>query len=173
MRTQFVHDALAVPVEALAVRLVTLDGKGSDCFVFLHTASGRHSGPETLGERLGSGETLFLPCETASGVELVNLDQVAYLECPASLPEVDELEAMASFRAPATLELAHGERLSGELRYRLPPFSCRVSDLLNAAGERFLLLTNRDRCWYVNRRAVQRVQVRAQVPAQVEGSSCR
>lgn len=157
------HEALAVPVDALAVRLVTFDGKGSEAFVFLHATSGRHFGPETLGERLASREVLFLPCETAVGVELVNLDQVAYLECAPGLPEIAELDELASFRVGAALELAHGECLTGELRYRLPPFSCRVSDLLNAAAERFLLLTTPDRCWYVNRRAVVRVRVQAQV----------
>jgi hypothetical protein len=161
--------AFAVPVEALAVRVVTLDGKGSESFVFLHTTSGRHRGPETLGERLGSADTRFLPCETAGGVELVNLEQVAYLECPRGLPEVAELDDLASFRAFAALELAGGERLTGELRYRLPPFSCRVSDLLNAVEERFLLLTAAHHCWYVNRRAV----VRVRVETQVEASSCR
>jgi hypothetical protein len=168
MRTRTVQEALVVPVEALAVRLVTLDGKGSEAFVFLHTTSGRRFGPETLGERLSSG-MLFLPCETVGGVELVNLDQLAYLECPPVLPEVAELDEMSAFRAPAVLHLAHGETLSGELRYRLPPYSCRVSDLLNAAEERFLLLTARDRCWYVNRRAI----VRVHEDAPVEVFSCR
>jgi len=169
MRTRHVHEALVVPVEALAVRLVTLDGKGSEAFVFLHTTSGRRFGPETLGERLISGDALFLPCETVAGVELVNLEQLAYLECPPGLPEVAELDEMSAFRAAAVLQLAHGETLSGELRYRLPPFSCRVSDLLNAAEERFLLLTSRDRCWYVNRRAI----VRVHEDAPVEVLSCR
>jgi len=164
-----VQEALAVPVEALAVRLVTLDGRGTESFVFLHTTSGRHRGPETLGERLGDGDTRFLPCETAGGVELVNLDQVAYLECARGLPEVTELDELSSFRAFAAVELQTGERLTGELRYRLPAFSCRVSDLLNAAEERFLLLTAPHHAWYVNRRAVMRVRV--QTP--MEASSCR
>jgi hypothetical protein len=154
-------EALAIPVEALPVRVVTLDGAATESLVFLHTMSGRHLGPETLGERLTAGEVRFLPCETASGIELVNLDQVAYLECPARLPEVEELEEMAAFRAAATLELAGGERLHGELRYRLPAFGCRISDLLNAAEERFLLLTTPQRSCYVNRRAVVRVRVEA------------
>jgi hypothetical protein len=168
-----VQEALVVPVEALAVRLVTLDGKSVESFVFLHTTSGRRFGPETLGERLGSADNRFLPCETAAGVELVNLEQIAYLECPPGIPEVAELDEMESFRAAALLHLANGEQLGGELRYRLPPFSCRVSDLLNAAEERFLLLTGSDRCWYVNRRAIVRVQVRGQVVTQKETSSCR
>ncbi len=163
------HEALVIPVDALAVRLVTLDGKGVEAFVFLHTTSGRRLGPETLGERLGSAETLFLPCETVAGVELVNLEQLAYLECPPGLPEVAELDDTASFRAFATIEMVTGERLSGDLRYRLPPFACRVSDLLNRVEERFLLLTATHHCWYVNRRAVVRVRVNTQG----EASSCR
>ncbi|HEV8239016.1 MAG TPA: hypothetical protein VGS57_06580 [Thermoanaerobaculia bacterium] len=163
------QEALVVPVEALAVRLVTLDGKGSEAFVFLHTSSGRRFGPETLGERLSSGDTRFLPCETVAGVELVNLEQLAYLECAPGLPEVAELDEMSAFRSAALLHLAHGETLSGELRYRRPPFSCRVSDLLNAAEERFLLLTARDHCWYVNRRAI----VRIHEDAPLEVLSCR
>jgi hypothetical protein len=156
-----VTEALALPVEAIAVRLVTFTGLSVDARVYLHAQSGRHFGAETLGERLAGGETLFLPCETAEGTELFNLDHVAYLDCPPGLPEVDMLEETASFRAAAAIELVHGERLRGELRYRLPAFACRVSDLLNAGEERFLLLTTPFRCYYVNRRAVVRVRVEA------------
>lgn len=158
-------ETLAVPVEAIAVRLVTLAGVSCEALVYLHTTSGRHLGAETLGERLSSAETLFLPCETAAGVELVNLDQLAYLHCPPGLPEVKMLDELSGFRVTAVLELAHGEALRGQLRYRLPAFACRVSDLLNAPTERFLLLTAADRCCYVNRRAVVRVRT--------EDSSCQ
>jgi hypothetical protein len=149
----------------LAVRLVTLDGAATESLVFLHSTSGRHFGAETLGERLQGGETLFLPCSVGGRVELVNLDQVAYLDCPPDLPEVADLDEMAAFRAAATLELVNGERLSGDLRYRLPATGCRISDLLNVAAERFLLLTTGDRCFYVNRRAILRVRT--------EASSCQ
>ncbi len=155
------NEALVVAVEALPVGVVTLDGARTEAQVFLHTVSGRHFGQETLGERLCNPETLFLPCKVAGGVELVNLDQVAFLDCPRDLPEIAELEETSAFRVAATLELAHGQRLSGDLRYQLPPSSCRISDLLNAAEERFLLLTAEWRCFYVNRRAVVRVRTGA------------
>ena len=153
-------EALAVAVEPLSLRVVTLDGGRTDASVFLHTASGRHLGPETLGERIADRDSLFLPCEVAGGLDLVNLDHVAYFECAADLPELEDFDQLASFRAAAVLELASGERLAGELRYRLPPFSCRISDLLNGA-DRFLLLTTGTRCLYVNRRAVVRVRMEA------------
>jgi hypothetical protein len=148
---------LAVPVESLPVRVVTVDAGKSDGLVFLHASSSRHFGPETLGERLGATGARFVPFEAAGGVELVNLDHVAYVEAPGNLPEIAELDAMESFRANVVFELTHGERLSGVLRYRRPTTSCRVSDLLNSADDEFLLLTAGDSCFYVNRRAVVRV----------------
>jgi hypothetical protein len=160
-----VSQALALPVQAIAVRLVTFGGQSIEARVYLHAQSGRRSGAETLGERLAASEALFLPCETIEGTQLFNLDHVAYLDCPLGLPDLEMLDDTASFRAAAALELVHGERLRGELRYRLPAFACRVSDLLNAGEERFLLLTTPFRCYYVNRRAVVRVRV--------EGSPCQ
>jgi hypothetical protein len=153
-----VIEALAVAVDSLAVEVVTLDGARSEARIFLHAASDRHLGPETLGERIDGRASQFLPCEVDGHLELVNLDHVAYLGCPADLPELASLDELASFRAGATLDLASGERLAGELRYRLPPSSSRISDLLNSA-ERFLLLATDGRSLYVNRNAVVRVRL--------------
>jgi hypothetical protein len=156
-----VSEALAVAVEALPVGVVTLDGARTDALVYLHTTSGRHSGPETLGERLGGNRGPFLPCKVADGTQLFNIDQVAVFDCPPDLPEIEELDELPAFRFAATLELVNGEQLAGELRYLLPPSGCRLSDLLNAADQRFLLLTGGDRSYYVNRRAVVRVRTEA------------
>ena len=158
---------LAVEVTPLPVRLVMADGETAHALVFLHTSSDRRPGPQSLGERLCDGKTSFLPCVVDRGVELINLDHVACIQAPRDLPDVAELEEMPSFHASVELDLAHGERVSGELRHRLPPQSCRISDLFNGEAERFMLLTTDRRAVYVNRRAV----VRVRVPA--EDSSCR
>ena len=100
-------------------------------------------------------------------MELINLEHVACVQAPRDLRDVEELEELPSFRASVDLDLVHGERLSGELRYRLPPGSCRISDLFNSDAERFVLVTTDRRAVYVNRRAV----VRVRVPA--EDSPCR
>lgn len=157
-------EALAVAVDSLAVEVVTLDGARSDARIFLHAASERHLGPETLGERIDGRASQFLPCEVGGHLQLVNLEHVAYIGCPPDLPELASLDELASFRAGATLELASGERLAGELRYRLPAASSRISDLLNS-DERFLLLTTDGRSYYVNRSAIVRVRM--------EDSRCR
>ena len=161
-----VNSCLAIEVEELPVRVVTLDGGRTAARLFLHTVSERRRGPETLGERLAAKDARFLPCHVEGGLEMVNLDHVSYLECPADLPELALFDELSSSRTRAVLELSHGERLSGELRYRLPSFGCRLSDLLNAPDEPFLLLVREDRtCCYVNRRAVVRVRE--------EGMPCR
>jgi hypothetical protein len=159
------NQALAVTVTPLPVRMVTLGGAEAHAVVFLHEASRRGPGPETLGERLSADDTFFLPCIVERGVELINLEHVAYIQAALDLPEVEKLEEVPSFRAAATLELSHGERLSGELRYRLPPGRCRISDLFNAVKDRFVLLTGEVGSVYVNRRAVVRVRT--------EDPSCR
>ena len=159
--------SLAVEVTPLSVRLVMAGGDTAHALVFLHTSSDRRSGPQSLGERLCDANTSFLPCVVDRGVELINLDHVACVLAPRDLPDVEELEELPSFRVAVDLDLAHGERLSGELRYRLPPESCRISDLFNLDAERFVLLTTDRRAVYVNRRAVVRVRVRA------EGSPCQ
>jgi hypothetical protein len=158
---------LAVEVTPLSVRLVMAGGDTAHALVFLHTSSDRRPGPQSLGERLCDANTSFLPCVVDRGVELINLEHVACVQAPLDLPDVEELEELPSFRAAVDLDLVHGERLSGELRYRLPPESCRISDLFNDDAERFVLLTTDRRAVYVNRRAV----VRVRVPA--EDSSCR
>jgi hypothetical protein len=152
-----VIEALAVAVDSLAVEVVTLDGVRSEARIFLHAASERHLGPETLAERIDGRASQFLPCEVGGSLELVTLVHVAYIGCPPDLPELASLDELASFRAGATPELASGERLAGELRYRLPPTSSRISDLLNSAA-RFLLLTTDGRKCYGNRRAIVRVR---------------
>jgi twitching motility protein PilT len=107
-----VIEALAVAVDSLAVEVVTLDGARSETRIFLHAASERHLGPETLAERIDGRASQFLPCEVGGHLELVNLEHVAYIGCPPDLPELASLDELASFRAGATLELASGERLA-------------------------------------------------------------
>jgi hypothetical protein len=162
-----VGPTLAIEVTPLPVRLVLWGGATADVLVFLHSTSDRRPGPETLGERLCHPDTFFLPCIFGRGVELINLEHVMTVRARRDLPEVEDLESMPSFRAGVELDLIHGERLSGEIRYRLPPGCCRVSDLFNGIAERFVLLTTDNSVIYVNRRAVVRVRIRT------EDSSCR
>ena len=159
--------SLAVEVTPLPVRLVMAGGDTAHALVFLHTSGDRRPGPQSLGERLCDANTFFLPCVVDRGVELINLEHVACVQAPRDLPDVEELDELQSFRAAVDLDLVHGERLSGELRYRLPPERCRISDLFNSEAEPFVLLTTDRRAVYVNRRAVLRVRVRA------EDSPCR
>lgn len=156
---------LAVEVTPMPVRLVMAGGDTTHAIVFLHTSSDRRLGPQSLGERLRDANTSFLPCVVDRGVELINLEHVACVQAPRDLREVEDLEEMPSFRAAVELDLAHGERLAGDLRYRLPPQSCRISDLFNRDAERFVLLTTDRHSVFVNRRAVVRVRVRTEDPS--------
>lgn len=163
-----VRPTVAVEVTPLPVRVMLADGETLHVLVFLHTSSDRRLGPQSLGERLRDANTFFLPCVVGRGVELVNLEHVVWVQVPRDLPGVaDELAELPSLDAKVDLDLLHGERLSGELRYSLPPGHCRISDLFNSETERFVLLTTDRHAIYVNRRAVVRVKMAG------EDASCR
>lgn len=152
------HQQLAVAVEAFDLGLRFFDGRDERRQVFLHQISGYHMGRETLGERLNSEKDRFLPCQSEDGLELVNLDQVALVECAPELPDLEELEVVGISRAPVCIELAEGETLRGVLSYHRPAESSRLSDLLNGPGDRFLMLRSGEQAWYINRNAVVRVR---------------
>jgi len=56
------------------------------------------------------------------------------------------------------VHLSTGDALSGEVVYVMPAGRPRVSDVLNAPDQQFLLLVEPGRCHYVNRKAVVRVE---------------
>src|SRR5688572_18727383 len=100
---------LALEVQPLAVRLLFADGRRTAARVFLHAASARHLGRQTLGERLNDRDVGFMPLELDGRVELVRIATIAAVECDAPLPELAELDAVDAFRAPVEIELVSGD----------------------------------------------------------------
>lgn len=131
-----------------------------DCFeasFYLRLSSAFGHGRESLGERLNDPATLFLACKVEEEVQLVHLKSIAYLEVHGSLPEVEYLEHVGAARQPAILTLRTGDTIQGEFLSILPPNRSRVSDLLNAPDERFLLFLTDRLSLYINRDAIVRV----------------
>lgn len=146
---------LAVAVKRQSARIVGCDGSASQVVLFLHSTSSRGPRPETVGERLNALEGEFLPCELDGGVVLLNLQWVAYVECPEG--GCDE-SAEGERKVRVELDLVSGETLSGELHFAARPGRARVSDLLNSSSERFVHLTAGAVHRYVRRESIVRVR---------------
>lgn len=146
----------ALAVERSSARLVGFDGSSASATLFLRGASARGPRLETVHERLNGLDGEFLPCEIEGEVALVNLAWIVYVECPAEAGS-DGFEPGLR-RAPAELDLITGETLSGVLSYVARPGRSRVSDLLNSASDRFLLLAAPGVERHVRRTAILRVR---------------
>lgn len=146
----------ALAVARSTARLVGFDGSSAPATLFLRGSTPRGPRPESVAERLNALDGEFLPCEIGGELALVNLAWIAYVECPAETePGVPEPGLR---RAPAELDLVTGETLKGVLSYVSRPGRARVSDLLNAASDRFLLLVCPGRERHVRRTAILRVR---------------
>ncbi|MCB1007773.1 MAG: hypothetical protein KDB94_02655 [Acidobacteria bacterium] len=145
----------ALAVRRRPARLAGFDGDSAQAILFLRSPSARGPRDETVLERLNALDGEFLPCEIDGRVSLVNLSWIAYVEIDA---EGDAPELPGIRRARAELDLISGECLSGELVYVARPGRARVSDLLNAAGERFLHLAASGVDRFVRREAILRVR---------------
>jgi hypothetical protein len=149
--------SLAVQTRGLSLRFVGFDGRAREVELFLHAVGERTAHPESIDDRLNGGFA-FVPVRAEGGVELVNLDHVAYVVAPGEVPEIAERDEVGASRERVELDLVHGETLAGELVYTLPPGHARVSDLLNSPTERFLLLVSPGETRYVHRASVVRVR---------------
>jgi len=145
----------ALAVRRRPARLKGFDGDSARAVLFLRAASARGPREETVLERLNALDGDFLPCEIDGGVALVNLSWIAYVEVDAPAAEEDEPGLR---RAPATLDLVSGERLAGDLVYVARPGRARVSDILNAAGDRFVRFASPGLERFVRRDAILRVR---------------
>ncbi len=114
--------------------------------------------PQTISERLNDRSARFLPIRIGERFELVNTDWIAYVACPGRTRDVAEREEVGAHCERAELDLAGGATLRGELLYELPPGHSRVSDLLNAPNQRFLLLVTETETLFVRRAAVRRAR---------------
>jgi hypothetical protein len=147
----------AKPVR-LPTRVLSVSGQARELDVFLGPALHRHHETETLGERLNAHGLQFLPVAVGDKVELLQVDYIADVQLDGRAPELERLEEIGAARKPVTVHLTTGDALQGDLVYVMPTGRPRVSDVLNAPDQQFLLLVQPDRCHYVNRKAVVRVE---------------
>lgn len=147
----------ALAVRRRAARLFGFDGSSANAQLYLRDATARGPSPETVAERLNALDGEFLPCEIGGETALVNLEWIAYVECPAGA-EPARPEDAACRRAPVDLELVTGETLAGDLVFVARPGRARVSDLLNSTSDRFLHLVTAGVDRYVRRGAILRVR---------------
>ena len=149
----------AIEVERISVRLRTLSGEDVAATCFIHPVGHADYRPESIGDRLNSSDTWFLPCEIEGESHLVRLSSIAYVELAEAPPELEMMEAVGAVRAPVKLRLKSGDSLEGELVYEAERGEERVSDMLNRHTERFLLLTEGDTTYFVQCEAIDRVRV--------------
>jgi hypothetical protein len=150
--------SLAIEVQSVDLRFVGFDGHTTEGSLFLHLAGERSARPQTALDRLNDPAVRFVPVRVDEHVELVNLAWLAFVSRPGRAPEVAAQEEIGALRASVSLDLAGGMTVEGDLHYLLPSGHSRVSDLLNSADERFLLVTTADETLYVHRAAVVRAR---------------
>jgi hypothetical protein len=150
--------SLALEVRQTPMRVVDCRGEETLGAIFLHTVGEVAMRPETVRERLNEAGVRFLPLRRGEAVELVNLGSISYVGLAGRPPEVESLESVGAQRARVEVELAFGEWLRGDFVFERPAGSARVSDLLNAGEERFLLLLTESETLFVNRDAIVRVK---------------
>jgi hypothetical protein len=146
-----------VAVSDFSASLVLLNGDCFEASFYLRLSSALGYGRETLGERLNDPASRFLACKVDDEVQLVQLSSIVYIQAQLAVPEVEYREHLGATRQTATLTLSTGETIRGEFLSILPPNRSRVSDLLNAPDERFLLFLTEGMSLYVNRDAIVRV----------------
>ncbi len=146
----------AIEVRKAPVRIQGVRGDGFAAEVFLHSARPHDPGVETVSDRLNSTEEQFLPCQTETGVSLIRLDAIAYLECLDPRRELAWMDEVGASKVSVEMTLGTGEHLTGELLCQLPE-GRRVSDYLNTDESRFLLLIEDSRVLFINKNAIDRI----------------
>lgn len=143
----------------LQARLVPIRGDVLEVAFFLRGVDHHHGvSDEYIGERLNNPSLTFIPIFVGKSTELFQVAEIAYVEVNGPLPEIEDFDDANASRAPVVLHLVNGKRLDGSLVFMMPPEQCRISDVLNSAGTRFLLLVSAGRSYYVNRSAILRAQ---------------
>jgi hypothetical protein len=149
-------DNLKVGVAGITSRVTFLDGKPLVVSFYLRL-SGTPAGRETLGERLNDPETRFLACKVDERVEILNLSAISLIRVQGALPEIEAQERQGAVRRAARVAMRCGETLRGEFLCVASSTRARLSDLLNAPDQRFLLFLTEGRGVYLRREAIVRV----------------
>jgi len=149
----------AIDVIRSPIRLRTLDGEDVDATVFVHPVAHADYRSESIGDRLNDPDTRFLPCKIDGESQLVCLSSISYVVMTETPPEVETLEAVGATRSPVELWLKSNDRLKGDLLYEAERGEERVSDMLNRASCRFLVLVDGKTTYFVQCAAIDRVKL--------------
>jgi hypothetical protein len=122
------------------------------CF-FLGDASGRHVGPERIGDVLNAKGTFFpFQLGDADGdhghTTLLHRDHVVTVALPENEDVLDPAYAVARPHA-VWLQLASGRRVHGSIRFNRPPGQDRLSDWADTA-DRFCYIETEEGALLVN-----------------------
>jgi hypothetical protein len=150
--------AYALQVLPIPTRLFDFSDEALEARIFVRTAREHRPGPEDLMDRLNDPDTRFIAADTDDGMQLLHLGWISHIERSGRAPEVDKHEEEGCCRPEVEIDMIGGATLKGRMLYVLPAGSRRVSDLLNASGQRFLLLYDGETTRFVNREAVLRVR---------------
>lgn len=149
----------AIEVTTAVIRLRTLAAEDLTVTFFVHPVAHADYRPESVGDRLNDPRCRFLPCEIDGESHLVRLESIAYIEMSEPPPEVATSTSVGALQAPVELLLRSGERLTGVLLYQAERGEERVSDMLNRSPDRFLLLLDGSRSYFVQRDAIDRIRL--------------
>jgi hypothetical protein len=144
---------------SLSVEVSLGEGRTLSGDIFLHQGSGAHAGDESIADLMNDDDAPFFPLRvTTAGGEmlLVAKHHVHYmLVPPLGADERIAAQRESSVRLDVTLELDDGRELAGALYAELPPGKKRTLDFLNAPGDAFVVLVQKERDCLVNRTKIQ------------------
>jgi hypothetical protein len=149
----------AIDVTRIPIHLKTLRGEDVDATVFVHPVGHADYRSESVGDRLNDPDTRFLPCEIDGESQLVRLSSISYVVMTEPAPEIEFLKTVGAIRSPVELWLKSQDRLQGDLLYEVDRGEERVSDMLNRASFRFVVLLNEQTTYFVQRNAIDRVRL--------------
>lgn len=141
-------DELRIPKRRVPIEITLVDGSTRRVEVFLSEVAETHPGPEQV-EDLVNGELRFLPAfdSERKAMTFLNPNAIKLIQTEADAAAVEELAT----EHVVALSFAGGERITGRVRYVMPPDASRVSDYLAEApcflrveqGEHVLLVNGR------------------------------
>ena len=143
-----------ITVETRSVKIILSNGAEIRGETFLQLHGVHQDGLQRIGEVLNSDEN-FLPVRGASGVELINLEQVVSISTAAE----EELDPLLELGEEHHIEVepSHGKTLQVKIFVNLPGGKTRVKDFLNQES-RFLHFLYQDQILYIARKRIMRVR---------------
>ena len=149
----------AIDVTPVPIQLRTLRGEDFDATVFVRPVGHADYRAESVGDRLNDPDTHFLTCKIDGESQLVRLSSISYVLATEPPPEVESLQTVGATRSPVELWLQSNDRLKGDLLYEAQRGEERVSDMLNRASYRFVVLIDEQMTYFVQCDAIDRVKL--------------